>query len=150
MGELGRLIPEGLVELYLAGSVVQVVVTPDHVSNVHRDIVHDDRKIIGREAIRALYDQIVQLLIVKCHGAADKVPNDGLSFVVGKEPYCRGPPLYPGVPRQAFSVVFRRPPAVISLFPADIDSSGCAVTVVALPLFEQPKNPIPAGKGQWP
>ena len=51
---------ERAVDLRLAEGVVQVVVAADHVRDAHVVIVDDDREIVGRRAVGAQQDQIVE------------------------------------------------------------------------------------------
>ena len=61
--------------VHLARRVVQVIVAADHVSDLHVVVVDDDAEVVGRVAIRALDDQVVELGVleddVAVHGVGD-------------------------------------------------------------------------------
>ena len=63
MGEFGHRPAERAVDLHLAEGVVEMVVAADHMGDAHVVIVDDDREIVGRGAVRAQNDQIVELAV---------------------------------------------------------------------------------------
>ena len=80
MGE-GRLGPaQGFEDQRLARGVAQVVVAADDVGDAHVVVVDDHGKVVGRRAVRAEQDQVVQLLVHEPHRPLDHVVDDGLAF----------------------------------------------------------------------
>ena len=64
MRELRHVPFEGAVDLRLAEGVVEVVVAADHMGDAHVVVVDNDRQIVGRRAVGAQNDQIVQFRIL--------------------------------------------------------------------------------------
>ena len=76
-----RLDAERAQHLDLARRVVDVVVAADHVRDAHVVVVHHDAEIVGRRAVRARDDQVVELAAVERDRAVDHVVHDHLPFV---------------------------------------------------------------------
>ena len=53
----------------LPWSVIQMIVTPHHMGDLHIPIIHHHTEVIGRRAIRTCNDQIIQLSILKNYAA---------------------------------------------------------------------------------
>ena len=60
MRELRHLPVERAVDLRLAERIVQVVVAADHVRHAHVVVIDDNRQIVGRRAVGAQQDQVVE------------------------------------------------------------------------------------------
>ena len=73
MRELGHTGLERVIDVDLARRIVDVVVAADHFGDVHVDIVDDDGEIVGRKAVRAHHDEIVEFLVVPLDAAFDLV-----------------------------------------------------------------------------
>ena len=73
----GSGLPERLVELNLPRRVGQMVVAANDVGDRHVDVVDDDAKIVGRRAVGAGDDQIVELAVVEDDIAFDQVFDYG-------------------------------------------------------------------------
>ena len=59
---IGRTIePERILQQHVLGRVVQVLLAPDDVADLHQRIIHHDREVVGREAIRLADDEILKL-----------------------------------------------------------------------------------------
>ena len=93
MAEFGHLPVERAVDLGLAKGVVEVVVAADHVGDRHVVIVDHDRQIIGRRAVGAQEDQIVEFGVRHRDLALHEVPDRCFSFLRCFEADHRGDPL---------------------------------------------------------
>ncbi len=65
MGEFGHIETQCLIHQNLAGCIVDMVITADYMRDVHKCVIDDDGKVIGRIPIAALNDQVIQLIIIK-------------------------------------------------------------------------------------
>ena len=63
MREFGDRPIEGAVDQHLAEGVVEVIVAADHMADSHVVVVDDDRQIVGRRAVGAQDDQIVEFAV---------------------------------------------------------------------------------------
>jgi hypothetical protein len=63
--------------VHLARRVVQVVVAADHVRDAHVGVVHHHAEVVGRRAVRARDDEVVEFLVLERHRAVDHVLDDG-------------------------------------------------------------------------
>ena len=68
-----------LVDQRLAGGVGQVVVAADDVRHAHVVVVDHDREHVGRRAVRAQQDQVVERLVLPGDAALHRVLDDGLA-----------------------------------------------------------------------
>ncbi|OIQ70399.1 hypothetical protein GALL_479880 [mine drainage metagenome] len=75
-----------LIDLGLAGGVVQVVVAADHVGDPHVVVIDDHGEVIGRRAVRAQQDQVVEILVLEGHVALHLVGDQGLALSRGPQP----------------------------------------------------------------
>src|SRR5690606_21090564 len=69
----------------LAEGIVEVIVTAYHVSYAHVVVVHHDRQHVGRCAVRAEQDEIVDLGVLDRDAALDAVFDHGLALARGLE-----------------------------------------------------------------
>ncbi len=65
VGEGRRFQPRASIDQGLAGGVVQVVVAADHVGDAHVVVVDHHGQVVGRRAVGAQQDQVVQLGVVR-------------------------------------------------------------------------------------
>ena len=63
----------------LARGVGQVIVAADDVGDAHVVVVDDDGMHVGRHAVRAQDDEIVEILVGKAHVALHAVAHDRLA-----------------------------------------------------------------------
>ena len=68
------------VDQRLARGVGQVVVAADHVGHAHVVVVDDDREHVGRRAVRAQQDQVVERLVLPGDAALHHVVDHGLAL----------------------------------------------------------------------
>ena len=68
-----------LVDLGLARGVGQVIVAADDVGDAHVVVVDDDGEHVGRIAVGAQEDEIVEVLVLPDDAALDLVVDDGLA-----------------------------------------------------------------------
>ncbi len=74
----GRLGAERADDVDLPRRVVDVVVAADHVRDAHVDVVDDDAEVVGRRAVAARDDEVVELGVGDLDAALDLVvPGDG-------------------------------------------------------------------------
>ena len=73
MGEGRRLDSQGAVEQDLLRSIGQMVVAADDVRDTHPDVVGDHREVVGRRAVGAEKDEVLDLLVVELGHAVDEV-----------------------------------------------------------------------------
>ena len=83
VGEHRQRVAERLVAEDLLRRVREVVVAADHVGDLHRDVVHDHAEVVGRRAVGAHEDPVVELARSKRHVAVDRscttvVPASGM------------------------------------------------------------------------
>ena len=78
--ELRQRPAHALVDVDLPGGVVQVVVAPDHVGDPHVVVVGDDSQVVGRRAVGAQQDEVVELAVAEHDVALDQVVDDGLAL----------------------------------------------------------------------
>lgn len=76
-----RLPTHSLVKLNLAETVGEVIVAANDMGDAHVMIVHHYRKHIGRRAVGAQQDHVVQLTVRDSHLALDLILNKGLAFL---------------------------------------------------------------------
>jgi uncharacterized protein YuzE len=69
----GTLPVHRLIDQALAGGVVQMVVATDHVGDAHVVVVDHHGEIVGRRAVGAQQDQVVQIDVLEGHRALDQV-----------------------------------------------------------------------------
>jgi hypothetical protein len=81
MREGRRRVPESAVTLHLLRRVRQVVITPDHVRDLHRHVVHHRAEIVGGRAVGADEDPVVELAVVEHHRAVEKIFHHGLPLL---------------------------------------------------------------------
>ena len=79
VAKLRRVVAERLVELVLAEGVAHVVLAADNMGDAHEGVVADHHKVVGRGAVGADDDEVVELLVVDRHVAEDKVVDGGLA-----------------------------------------------------------------------
>ena len=78
---IGRLRPAHRADdRQLAEGVVEMVVAADHVSDPHVVIVDHDRKHVGRRAVRAQQDEVVELGVLDGDPALNLVVDDGFAL----------------------------------------------------------------------
>ena len=70
---------ERLVDLRLARAVGEVVVAADDVRDVHVVVVDDDGEHVGRRAVGAQKDEVVEILVLPDDAALDGVFDDRLA-----------------------------------------------------------------------
>ena len=78
--ELGRVPAERAIDLGLAEGVGEMVVAADDVGDRHVVIVDDDGEVVGRRAVGAQDDEVVELLVRHRDRALDAVVDDGLAL----------------------------------------------------------------------
>ena len=76
MAEGGQGRAQGFIEKDLFRRIADVIVPPDDCVDPHGDVVDDHGQIVGRGAIAALNDKIVQFGILKDNIAFDDIRND--------------------------------------------------------------------------
>ena len=80
MGHLGTSQPQRLVDLRLAGGIGEVVVAADDVGDAHVVVVDHDRQHVGRRAVGAQQDEVVEILVLPDDAALHLVLDDGLAL----------------------------------------------------------------------
>ena len=85
VGELRQFPAVGLVDLDLAEGVGQVIVAADDVGDAHVVVIDDHGVQVGRRAVAAQDDHIVELGIGDAHVALDEIGHDGLAFLRGAQ-----------------------------------------------------------------
>ena len=83
MREFGHRRAQGLVDHDLARGVREVVIAADDVGDAHHRVVDDGREVVGRGAVGAEDDEVVELLRVEGHVAVDRVVDDDIAAVEG-------------------------------------------------------------------
>ena len=73
MRERGHRAAERLVEQHLLRRVRDVVVAADDVRDLHVDVVDDDRQVIGRVAVGAEDDEVLDVLVVEVDRAVHEI-----------------------------------------------------------------------------
>jgi hypothetical protein len=68
---------ERLINLGLAGTIVEVVVTTDDVGNAHVMVVHNDCQHVCGRAVRTQQDEVVEVLILPNDASLDLILDDG-------------------------------------------------------------------------
>ena len=76
----GTLPAERLVDLRLAGGVGQMVVAADDVGDAHVVVVDDDGEHVGRRAVGAQQDEVVEILVLPHDPALHLVLDDRLAL----------------------------------------------------------------------
>ena len=77
---------ERAIELRLAGGVGQVVVAADDVGDRHVVVVDHHREHVGRRAVGAQQDHVVELRVGEAHLALDPILDDGLAVARRLQP----------------------------------------------------------------
>src|SRR4029079_1560819 len=70
---------EGLVDLRLPRRIVEVVVTANDMGDTHIMIIDHDREHVGRGAVRAQQDKVIEICVLPDHAALDLVFDHRLS-----------------------------------------------------------------------
>ena len=73
MGVARHLPAQGAQDVDLARGVVDVVVAADDVGDAHVGVVHHHRQVVGRGAVGAADDEVIQFRVVEGHAPADQV-----------------------------------------------------------------------------
>ena len=76
VGKLRQDRAQRLIKLDLPGRIGEMIVAANDVGDLHVDVVDDDTKVIGRGAVGAGDDQIVQLAVVEHDVAFDHILDD--------------------------------------------------------------------------
>src|SRR6266568_7234124 len=92
MGEFGDRPIERTVDLGLAERIAEMLATADHMGDLHVMVVDDDREVVGRGAVRAQDDQIVEFLVVDADLAEHQVAYRRRALLRGLEADHRGDP----------------------------------------------------------
>jgi hypothetical protein len=59
----------------LPGSIIQVIIATNHVTDLHVEIIDDHGEVIGRRAIRSHNNQVIELAIFEQHLATHAIVN---------------------------------------------------------------------------
>ena len=86
MGEARPVPAHGVVNLRLAERVGQVIVAADHVGDGHVVVIDDHGVLIGRRAVAAQDDHVVQLGVCDPHRALHEVPDHRLALARRLQP----------------------------------------------------------------
>jgi hypothetical protein len=128
---------QSLVDLNLAGGVVQMVISPEDMGDFHGGIIHHHRKIIGGEAVAPQNDEIIQFRIIKFHATLDEIFHDGLPFPRGKKAYGVRPLGIRRFPVEARAIVLGFEPGLESHLSLRFQLLRRTVTPIRLSLFQQ-------------
>ena len=137
MAKLRKGVVQCLIEDNLPRGIVQVIIPPDDMADLHGDIINHHYKIIGGSAVPAADDEIVQLGIVKDHFTFDQVIHLGLPTLRASKPDGEW---LAGVHRchiPAGPVIFRLLPPLLGLFPFCLQFIRVTVTSIGLSLAEK-------------
>ena len=134
---------ERLEDVDLARGVVDVIVAADDVGDVHVHVVDDDREVVGRRAVGALDDEIVELGVVDDDLALDRVVDDDA-------PVERVPEADDGLAPVGRDVGAVAPRAVVAGLPAlgarplahRVDLLGRRPAAVGVTVVEQPLHDL--------
>ena len=80
MSEAGKGKPEGLIEKDLPGGIGEVVFPADDVGDLHQGVIHHGGEVIGRSAIGAHDDEILEKIVLKYLLPMDDIVQDGSPF----------------------------------------------------------------------
>ena len=92
MGHARNIPAQRVVDLFLARGIDQVIVAADDVGDAHVVVVDHDREHVGRIAVAAQQDEVVEILVLPDHAALNLVLDHGfaglrrLSRIVGLMP----------------------------------------------------------------
>src|SRR5512139_3587517 len=106
MAEGGEWVVQSLINLDLAGGVIQMIISPDDMGDGHGRIIHNNRKIIRGEPITSQDDQIIQLRIIKFHSALNEILHHRLPFVWREKPNRKGSVWTDHLPVKAGTTIF--------------------------------------------
>ena len=129
----------------------------DDVGDVHVQVVDDDPEVVGRHAVAAGDDEVVELAVVERHGAPHQVFEDDLPFRRVPEPddgldpgrRCLGPAAAPPVVAGFFATRALPGPHRLELFPAAIAVVRLAVAQQALDVLLVERQPIGLEEGTF-
>ncbi len=136
VGQKRRLGPQGLIDQQLPGRVADMVVPPDNMGNVHGDIVHHHRQVIGGEAVCPQDHQVIQLPVFKGDMAFDLVLPAGNADLGGFKAY-RPVGSSGKAPFPAAAVIAGLFPLGQGLLAALLQILGVAVAAVGRPGLQQ-------------
>src|ERR1700681_2643672 len=85
MRKFRRVVSECVIEMHLARGVVQMIIAADHMRDLHVSIVQHDTEIVSWKSVGPYHNQIIQLDVVKDHGALDEVFYHSLPCLRGPE-----------------------------------------------------------------
>jgi hypothetical protein len=147
VGERRHGIAERLVGQHLLGRVRQVIVATDHMADAHVYVVDDHAEVVGRRAVGAHEDPVVELAVIELHRAVDEVVHDGGARVGNAQAQgAGGEPTLPAAARVAERLLARlgglalgvelrrRAVAVVGAAPGEQPGRGRPVEVEALGL----------------
>jgi hypothetical protein len=135
-----RRITHGLIEVDLAGGVVEVIIPPDNVGDLHEGVVYHDHKVIGGAAVAAHDDEIIQFFVVEDDLPFDEVINNSLPFIGGFESNDRGKARRLVRALAAAPIVFWFVPLSQCLLAPLIQLFVSAVAAISLPRLHEPFN----------
>ncbi len=109
-----------------------MVVPSYDVRYLHINIINNNSEVISRSSVRAHYNEVVKLVIFKCHLSPYHVIDDCLSFLRHLEPHCSFRTFIIPAP----SVIFLRFSLSQSLFSSLLKLFGRAAAVICF-IFSQ-------------
>ncbi len=132
MTELGQGGSQGLVDLNLSRGIVEMVISPDDMGDLHAHIIHHHREVVGWKSVASQDDEVIQFAIVKFHTALNQIFHHGLPFVGGEEPDRKGSIRRRGLSVIAGAVIFRFEPCLHGGFPLGLQLLRQTITPVGL------------------
>ncbi len=81
VAERGQVVAERLIEQDLARGVREMIVAADDVRDAHLRVVDDDTEVVGRGAVGAQNDEIVELGVLEDDGPFDEIVDDGFAVL---------------------------------------------------------------------
>ena len=136
VSEMGQGYFQGLVDEDLPGCVGNVVVAPDHMGDVHGDVVDNHGKIVSGDAVAAFEHEVVQFGVVEDDRPLDEIIEHGGSQLRTTE---TDDAVWSG-PQASISaapVIFGFAAGGESRLAALFQVLGCALTIVGMPCCQQ-------------
>jgi hypothetical protein len=88
VGEGGQGVAQSFVDQDLSRCVREVVVAPDDMADPHLRVVHRGGEVVGWGVGGLHNDEVLEVLVLERHGAANKVVDDGLPLARGLHAHC--------------------------------------------------------------